>query len=138
MFGGILHRMIFWGLIKVFVMSLVGITGILLMAGIVAEASQDGLSPAQILAAIPLIIPSTLPYTVPATTLFACCVVYGRLAADNEILAIKSSGVNILHVVRPGLLLGLAASAGTLFLYWDVIPSTHRCCARWPSTTRRS
>ncbi len=126
MFGSILHRMILWGLIKVFLMSLVGITGILLMAGIVAEASQEGLSPTQILAAIPLIIPSTLPYTVPATTLFACCVVYGRLAADNEILAIKSSGVNILHVVRPGLLLGLAASALTLGLYWDVIPSTHR------------
>ena len=126
MFGSILHRMILWGLIKVFLMSLVGITGILLMAGIVAEASQEGLGPAQILAAIPLIVPSTLPYTIPATTLFACCVVYGRLAADNEILAIKSSGVNILHVVRPGLLLGLAASGLTLVLYYDVIPSTHR------------
>ena len=113
-FGSILHRMILWELIKVFVMSLVGITGILLMAGIVAEASQQGLGPAQILAAIPLLIPSTLPYTIPATTLFACCVVYGRLAADNEILAIKSSGVNILQVVRPGLLLGLAISGVTL------------------------
>jgi lipopolysaccharide export system permease protein len=125
-FGSILHRMILWELIKVFLMSLVGITGILLMAGIVAEASQEGLSPAQILAAIPLIIPSTLPYTIPATTLFACCVVYGRLAADNEILAIKSSGVNIVQVVRPGLLLGLAAAAVTMGLYWDVIPTSHR------------
>ena len=52
----------------------------LLMAGIVAEASQRGLTPLQILAAIPLLIPSTLPYTLPATTLFATCVVYGRLA----------------------------------------------------------
>ncbi len=130
MFGSILHRMILWELIKVFLMSLVGITGILLMAGIVAEASQEGLGPAQILAAIPLIVPSTLPYTIPATTLFACCVVYGRLAADNEILAIKSSGVNILHVVRPGLLLGLAASGLTLGLYYNVIPSTHRRCAQ--------
>jgi lipopolysaccharide export system permease protein len=125
-FGSILHRMILWGLIKVFLMSLIGITGILLMAGIVAEAAQEGLSAAQILTAIPMIIPSTLPYTIPATTLFACCVVYGRLAADNEILAIKSSGLNILLVVRPALLLGLAASAVTLGLYWDVIPSSHR------------
>src|SRR6202035_4316499 len=107
---GILHRMILWELVKVFVMSLVGITGILLMAGIVAEASQQGLGPGQIFEAIPLLIPSTLPYTIPATTLFATCVVYGRLAADNEILAIKSSGVNILQVARPGLVLGLAMS----------------------------
>ena len=71
MFGRILFRMIFWELAKVFVLALVGITGILLMAGIIAEATQQGLTPTQIIAAIPLLIPSTLPYTIPATTLFA-------------------------------------------------------------------
>jgi lipopolysaccharide export system permease protein len=125
-FGSILHRMILRELTKVFVLSLVGITGILLMAGIIAEASQQGLGPGQILAAIPLLIPSTLPYTIPATTLFATCVVYGRLSADNEILAIKSSGVNVIKVVRPGLLLGLAMSAATMGLYYRIIPYTHR------------
>jgi lipopolysaccharide export system permease protein len=125
-FGGILQRMILWELIKVFLIALVGITGILLMAGILSEAAQQGLSPGQLLAAIPLLIPSMLPYTIPATTLFAACVVYGRLAADNEILAIKSAGVNILTVVRPGLLLGVAISAGTLGLYYEMIPYTHR------------
>src|SRR5438874_3835769 len=98
--------MILWELAKVFLMSLIGITGMLLMAGIVAEASQHGLTPMQILAAIPLLVPSTLPYTIPATTLFATCVVYGRLAADNEILAIKAAGINILSVVSPSVLLG--------------------------------
>src|SRR5713101_4542473 len=117
--------MILWELTKVFVMSLVGITGILLMAGIVAEATQQGLGPAQILAAIPLLIPSTLPYTIPATTLFAACVVYGRLAADNEILAIKAAGVNILKVVWPGMVLGLVVSCATMGLYYRVIPYTH-------------
>jgi lipopolysaccharide export system permease protein len=124
-FGGILFRMILWELTKVFLMSLVGITGILLMAGIIAEATQQGLGPGQILAAIPLLIPSTLPYTIPATTLFATCVVYGRLAADNEILAIKSAGVNVLQVVKPGIILGLVMSAGTMGLYYRVIPYTH-------------
>jgi lipopolysaccharide export system permease protein len=124
-FGSILQRMILWELTKVFLMSLVGITGILLMAGIIAEASQQGLGPTQILAAIPLLVPSTLPYTIPATTLFATCVVYGRLSADNEILAIKSAGINALTVVRPGILLGLAMSAATMGLYYRIIPYTH-------------
>lgn len=123
--GSILFRMIFWELAKVFLMSLVGITGILLMASIVAEATQQGLGPAQILAAIPLLIPSTLPYTIPATTLFAACVVYGRLAADNEILAIKSAGVNIFMAVKPGMILGLLISACTMGLYYHIIPYTH-------------
>ena len=125
MFGSILQRMILWELTKVFLLSLVGITGILLMAGIIAEASQQGLGPTQILAAIPLLVPSTLPYTIPATTLFATCVVYGRLSADNEILAIKSAGINALTVVRPGLLLGLAMSVATMGLYYRIIPYTH-------------
>src|SRR5437868_1112336 len=117
--------MILWELCKVFLMALVAITGILLMAGLIAEATQQGLGPTQILAAIPLLIPSTLPYTIPATTLFATCVVYGRLSADNEILAIKGSGVNLIHVVKPGVILGLAMSAATMGLYYRTIPYTH-------------
>jgi lipopolysaccharide export system permease protein len=121
----ILHRMILMELLKVFSMSLLGITGILLMAGIVAEASQQGLGPMQLLTIIPLLIPSMLPYTIPATTLFATCVVYGRLSADNEILAIKSAGVNILKVVWPGMVLGLILSVATMGLYYRIIPYTH-------------
>jgi lipopolysaccharide export system permease protein len=122
---GILYRMIFWELFKVFALSLLGITGIMLIASIVAEASQQGLSLMQTLQIIPLLIPSTLPYTIPATMLFATCVVYGRLSHDNEILAIKSAGINILHVVKPALVLGLAVSGATMGLYYRLIPQTH-------------
>ncbi len=125
MFFGILNRTIFGELARVFLMSLLGITGILLMAGIVAEATQHGLGPGQILAVIPLIIPSTLPYTIPATTLFATCVVYGRLSHDNEIIAIKAAGINLLRVIWPGVFLGLAMSGVTLALYVQTIPETH-------------
>jgi lipopolysaccharide export system permease protein len=124
-FGTILHRMIFWELVKVFSLSLLGITGILLMAGIVAEATQQGLNAIQVLEIIPLLVPSTLPYTIPATTLFATCVCYGRLAADNEILAIKAAGINILKVVAPGVVLGLLMSCSTMAMYYRLIPITH-------------
>jgi lipopolysaccharide export system permease protein len=120
-----MFRTILWELVRVFLMSLIGITGMLLMAGIISEATQHGLSPLQLLEAIPLLIPSTLPYTLPATTLFATCVVYGRLAHDNEILAIKAAGINIISVVWPAISLGVSMSAVTLYLYWAVIPTTH-------------
>jgi lipopolysaccharide export system permease protein len=124
-FLSILNRTIFLELLKVFLMALIGITGLLLLAGVVSEASKEGLAPQQILAILPLIVPGTLPYTIPATTLFATCVIYGRLAADNEILAIKSAGVNVLRVVAPGLFLGLVMSGVTFALYCSLIPSTH-------------
>ncbi len=113
MFGSILSRSIFWELMRIFTLCLLGITGILVMAGIIPEASQQGLTPVQALAAIPLLIPNMMPFAIPATTLFATCVVYGRLSHDNEILALKSAGVNILRVVWPALFLGLAMSALT-------------------------
>jgi lipopolysaccharide export system permease protein len=125
-FWTILNRAIFFELVKVFVFALVAMTGILAMAGIVTYASQQGLSPAQILAITPLIIPDMLPYSIPTTMLFATCIVYGRLAADNEILAIKTAGINILRVVGPAVFLGLVMSATTLGLYYHVIPYTHR------------
>jgi len=124
-FWGILHRTIFLELLRVFLLALVALTGLVLMAGIVAEATQRGLGPAQIFMIIPLLVPNMLPYTLPTTTLFATCVVYGRLAADNEILAIKSAGIHIVHVLSPAIFLGILASAVTLLLYLDVIPVTH-------------
>jgi lipopolysaccharide export system permease protein len=117
--------MILWELVKIFVMSLVALTGLLLLAGIIAEASQRGLTPAQLLAVIPLIVPSTLPYTIPATTLFATCLVYGRMAHDNEIIAIKAAGINLLKVVTPCLFLGAVMSAVTMGLYYHFIPYSH-------------
>lgn len=121
----ILHRTIFLELVRIFLLALFALTGLLLMAGIVAEASQRGLPPSQVFSVIPLLIPNTLPYTIPATTLFATCIVYGRLSADNEVLALKAAGVNMLHIVWPAVLLGLIASGTTFGMYVDTIPSTH-------------
>jgi lipopolysaccharide export system permease protein len=129
--GTILHRAILWELMRVFALSMLGITGILVFGGVMAEASRQGLNPLQTLAAIPLLIPSTLPFTIPATTLFATCVVYGRLAHDNEITALKSAGVNILRIVGPGVFLGLVMGLVTLGLYYRIIPySTYLLRAR--------
>jgi lipopolysaccharide export system permease protein len=124
-YWSILHRMIFWELARVFLLALAALTGMLVMGGVVAEATQRGLGPIELLEAIPLLIPSTLPYTLPATTLFATCVVYGRLAHDNEILALKAAGIHLWHVVWPAVLLGVLASGGTIFLSLDLIPTTH-------------
>jgi lipopolysaccharide export system permease protein len=121
----ILHRMVLWELVKVFFLSFTALTGIVLMGGLVAEATQQGLGPMQVLEIIPLFIPSLLPYILPTSTLFATSVVYGRLASDNEILAIKAAGVNVMKVVWPGVFLGSVMSAVTLALYFQVIPYTH-------------
>ncbi|MFL5329124.1 MAG: LptF/LptG family permease [Gemmataceae bacterium] len=126
MFGTLIQRSVFGQLLRVFLLALVALTGLFVMAGLFAEAAQRGLAPSQIFAVIPLLIPNTLPYTLPATTLFATCVVYGRLAADNEVLAVKSAGARLGGLLRPGLWLGLGAAGVTMWMYFTYIPQTHR------------
>jgi lipopolysaccharide export system permease protein len=121
---GIVNRTIFAELVKVFLMSLIALTGMFLLAGLIQEATQKGLSPSQIVMVIPLIIPNTLPFTIPATTLFATCVVYGRMSADNEVLVLRAAGVNIYHLLWPALMLGLLTTAATGALFYDLIPRT--------------
>ncbi|HKA08428.1 MAG TPA: LptF/LptG family permease [Gemmataceae bacterium] len=122
MYFGIFNRMILAELVKVFLMSLIALTGMFLLAGMIQEATQKGLSPGQILTIIPLIIPNTLPFTIPATTLFATCVVYGRMSADNEVLVLRAVGVNIYHLLWPALILGLGTTAATAAMFYDPIP----------------
>ena len=120
----ILHRMIFLELLRIFFLCWVGLTAMILLGGVIAEATQQGLGPMQILEIIPLLVPNTIPYTLPTATLFATCVVFGRLACDNEILAVKAAGINLGQVTLPAIALGAFASIGTFVLYLDVIPSS--------------
>jgi lipopolysaccharide export system permease protein len=128
--GGLLHRMIFWELVKVFALALTSLTGLFLIGLVIQQANQLGLSLVQTLTVLPLLIPYTLPYTIPATTLFASCVVYGRLAHDNEAVAMKAAGVNLLTVVRPAVTLGVITAAATFALAHSVIPHTQAALQR--------
>ena len=118
--------MIFWELLKVFIVSLIGALALILIAGVIKETTQRGLSPAQLMRVLPLLIPTLLPYTIPATTLFASALVYGRLANDNEAVAIKAAGVDLLIVIRPAIALGLLAMLLTGFLYYSAIPRSQQ------------
>lgn len=120
-----IHRYILWELLRIFLMALIGLSTIVVMAGIVQETAQQGLGPEHILMLIPLLLPSTLPYIVPATMLFTVAVVYGRLSADNEITALKSAGVPVRVVIWPALFLSLAVSATIFALHYEYIPHTH-------------
>src|SRR4051812_29517294 len=93
---------------------------------VIQQASQLGLSLLQTVAVLPLLIPSTLPFTIPATTLFASCVVYGRLAHDNEVVAVRSAGARLYPLLKPALALGMLATGVTAGLYHTVIPYTQQ------------
>ena len=84
---GILQRYVMGEVFRSFFMALLTITIIFVLFIVMAKATELGLSPREILAWSPFVIPGSLPYTVPVSLLFAVTVVYGRLAGDNEVIA---------------------------------------------------
>jgi lipopolysaccharide export system permease protein len=122
---GILQRYILGEIIRSFLLALTAITGIFVLFMVMAQASQAGLTPRDILRLIPFVVPTSLPYTVPVAVLFAVTVVFGRIAADNEVVAIKTAGLSAMAVLKPAYAFGLALSLVLLFLSGGMIPKAN-------------
>src|SRR3989338_1289657 len=71
------------------------------------------------------LIPFLLSYTIPMSILTSTLLVFGRLSGDNEIVAIRSSGINIYRLSFPLVVIGLLLSLLSIVLNNDVIPNMH-------------
>ncbi|HAZ09679.1 MAG: hypothetical protein A2047_03390 [Omnitrophica bacterium GWA2_41_15] len=71
------------------------------------------------------LIPFLLSYTIPMSILASALLVFGRLSGDNEIVAIRSSGINIYRLSFPLLVIGLLFSLLSIVLNNDLIPRMH-------------
>ena len=56
--------------------------------------------------------PYIVTYTLPISVLIAVLLALGRLSSDNEIIAIRSSGVSLLRLIMPLLIVSLILSLG--------------------------
>lgn len=122
MFFSMLQRYVLSELLKVFLLTLSALTIMLMFVGVMGEAMKKGLGPVQILQILPYIVPSLLPFTMPATLLFTVCVVYGRLAGDQELTAVKAAGISVMSMIWPSIFLGGVLSVCTLILTDQFIP----------------
>jgi lipopolysaccharide export system permease protein len=59
--------------------------------------------------------PYIVTYTLPISVLVAVLLALGRLSSDNEIIAIRSSGVSLLKLIIPLLIISLILSLGLVF-----------------------
>jgi lipopolysaccharide export system permease protein len=114
----LLQRYILFELLKVFLFLLSLLTVLLVFVGVFREVAASGLGPFQILQILPFVVPILLP----ATLLLAVCVVYGRIAGDQEITAAKAAGINVFSLLWPAFLLSIVMSITSLVLTDQVIP----------------
>ncbi len=103
-------------LLATFAVALLGMTLLLMLVVVGQEAVRQGLGPEPVLRLLPFLLPRALVFAVPGTILFAVCSVYGRLAADNEALAVMSVGVPPSRILRPAFVLAICISLVTVWL----------------------
>ncbi len=87
----------------------------MLLIGLAEESRDRGIGPEIVIQLVPYLIPKALMFAMPATCLFSVCVVFGRMAADNELVAIQSMGLSKSVIVLPVIVLAFAVS---LFAVW--------------------
>jgi lipopolysaccharide export system permease protein len=72
---------------------------------------------------IAYVLPFSLIFTIPWGLLTAILLVFGRLSADNELIALGSNGVSVTSVCLPLLVLAIISTAICLWLNVDVAPA---------------
>ena len=69
-------------------------------------------------------IPYSLAYSIPISALFSTLLIFGRLSADSEISAMKSSGLSMWQIASPIVLISLVLVGICLYNNCVVYPST--------------
>lgn len=118
----LLERYVAGELLKVFGILVTIATSLLVFVGVFGQAKEHDLGYWQIFQILPFVLPMLLPYTIPATLLLSACVVYGRMAGDNEIIASRAAGVNVMVLMWPSFFLGGVLSVVSLLVSDQVIP----------------
>ncbi len=86
---------------------------------------NKGVRPVDVISLFFMMIPFSLVYTVPISTLIATLLSFSKAAADNEIVTLKASGISCKRISLPFLMLGIIFSLISLIFMDQVLPYTH-------------
>jgi len=85
---------------------------------------NKGVSPFYIINLFLMLMPWLLTFTIPISILSATLLSFGRLASDNEIIALRASGVSLYRIALPILIIGLMVSLFCIPLNDKILPTS--------------
>jgi lipopolysaccharide export system permease protein len=70
-------------------------------------------------------LPAALGFSIPVSIMTAALLTFGKLSANGEITAMKSSGIRMLQIMRQPMIFAALMSTVCLYLNTDIIPSSY-------------
>lgn len=119
-----LQRYISRELFKTFALTAIGLTlTFSLCGGAMNMIEAEVLSAVEMIRILTFVLPVAVTMMLPVSALFACAIVYGRFAADNEFDACRASGVNINRLLAPAMALSIGTCIFTFTFVNYILPS---------------
>lgn len=124
----IIDRYIFKEIASPFIIILFILTFVLLMGKILQIMDlviNKGIGVFSIAKIIIFLLPSFLLFTIPIALLIAILIAMGRLSADNEITALKTSGISLMQIYYPVAIASLITFIFTIFTSYFLVPQSN-------------
>ncbi|MFI5236238.1 MAG: LptF/LptG family permease, partial [Gemmatimonadales bacterium] len=124
----LLDRYILRQLVAPFLFALSGLTGLMLLNQVASRLPKlvgKGLPWSLIGEFFLLTIPFILVMTVPMAVLLATLYAFTHLAADNEVTAMRASGISVLQMLRAVIFAGVVLSAANFYLTDQIHPRSN-------------
>src|SRR5205823_6513999 len=113
---------IFKDLLRIFMLTSGALAGIMSFGGLLRPLTEHGLDAGQAAKMLSYFMPAMTTYSLPIAALFATTVVYGRLAADNELVACRAAGISFVSIGLPAVVLGLTVALVSLLFLCFIVP----------------
>lgn len=129
----IINRYIFKEITSLFFIILFTLTFVLLMGNILQIMDlmvNKGISFLAIVKLIIFLLPSLFMFTIPIAFLVSILIAMGRFSADNEITALKTSGVSLMQIYYPVAFASLIAFAFTIIIGYYLVPHSYSASKR--------
>lgn len=121
-----IDRYILKQLISVTFLGVLSLTMLLLLGQLFKELHsllvESGAPPTIVIDFILQVIPFSLTFSVPWGFLTAVLLVYGRLAADNELTSMRMAGLSLWRLSAPAIGMGIALSALCYYINIEIAP----------------
>src|SRR4051794_11658765 len=122
-----MSRTLFWyvfkDLLRIFFLTSGVLSAIMSFGGLMRPLTEHGLDLGQVSKMLTYFTFPMTAYSLPVAALFATTLVYGRLSADNEVIACRAAGISHLAIAMPAFILGLTVALLSLLMLCFIVPT---------------